>query len=89
LATNMLGITSSTARVPVARLPTRGATQPVRVEVSILKKLKIAAAMAELSVMEYCCRVLEAAADKDIEHGFREMLSTPKGGEDGKARPKK
>jgi hypothetical protein len=63
---------------------------PVRVEVTILARLKIAAAFAGLSVMEYSCRVLSAAAERDIEAAINEAHNG-KGplGEDLRPKPKK
>jgi hypothetical protein len=80
----------TTQRMFVGRRPTRGQTTPMRVEITILARLKIAAAFAGISVMEYSCRVLSEAAERDIEAAIQQGRngSGPLG-EDLKVKPKK
>jgi hypothetical protein len=73
----------------VGRRRTRGPTAGIRVEISILKKLKVAAAFANISIMEYACRVLDAQADRDIDSAINALRNPHPPQEDPKHRPKK
>jgi hypothetical protein len=81
--------TTQTLGIGVGRRRTRGPTAGIRVEISILKKLKVAAAFANISIMEYACRVLDVQADRDIDAAINELRNPTSSQEESRHRTKK
>ena len=52
-------------------------TMPIRIDVRALEAAKIAAAFKGISVMEYASDILLAAAERDIEEGYRLRVAPP------------